>query len=795
MTKALIRRIDKIDNYRIFQNWKWDMSIPDFPRVNLIYGQNGSGKSTLANLFHDCTTSQLAALQSGIQLQVDFNNNTRSITAADTTFWSRVRVFNKQFIDQNLAFNEASGPQPESLLTIGKRSIEIEAELEELRGRLSETEQAFTSAQALSKQAFDHLGYRFADVARLIVSDLVKSGIKRYQGSNRYNRRQVRELLQRDRSIFDEASTDRAADVRTATELPMDVPMVPARPPMADYNDVQTAIHLIKTDISNLAIEELRNHADRAKWVQDGLRIHKDLNNCLFCGQPFTASRRQALASHFNSQLIELQRQIDLLTQKVNDAITASADYLNALPNANSLYPDLRSNFQIACQQYAQEHDRYSTNAKQLVDTLTAKRDNPFSPNYLNPNIQLVVPNTDTIDAILNKQQDRTTRHQQEVKAAARRVELAHVRDFLKEYDSLQSDLNSRQGEELDLKNQCISLRNKIDELESIDTDPAPSARQLTAYVSHLLGREELEFKLTPDQKHYAITRLGSPASHLSEGEQTAIALLYFLVSVRKENIAGDAPTVVIDDPVSSLDSNIMFGASAHLWSELVSTQFANQVFIMTHNFELFRQWLYQMQPIARDRNTKEVVCAAFEIRTAWKECEDGDMQRIPRLHAWNFRDDATKKLRSHYHFLFSHVANTLIQAHPDLSLAKQMEIAALLPNAARRLLEAFLGFRCPDKMGSFHGSMRAALERNPGLDDSIRIHVERYLHAYSHLEDGDILHPLAPGESTVVLRSLFQFMDHVDHGHVSSMCTALGLDYDRLMKAPTLPASRSVSS
>lgn len=77
---------------------------------------------------------------------------------------------------------------------------------------------------------------------------------------------------------------------------------------------------------------------------------------------------------------------------------------------------------------------------------------------------------------------------------------------------------------------------------------------------------------------------------------------------------------------------------------------------------------------------------------------------------------------------------------------------------------------------------MRAVPEDRPGLDDSVRTHVERYLHAYSHLEEADISRSLDLGESMAVLRSLFRFMYHVDRNHVSSMCTALGIKEQALL-------------
>ena len=83
-------------------------------------------------------------------------------------------------------------------------------------------------------------------------------------------------------------------------------------------------------------------------------------------------------------------------------------------------------------------------------------------------------------------------------------------------------------------------------------------------------------------------------------------------------------------------------------------------------------------------------------------------------------------------------------------------------------LLDAFLSFKCPGKMGSFHFAVQEVMDCANGLDASVRTRVERYLHAYSHFDGGDIAQPLKLTEATTVLRSLFELMHHVDPGHVS---------------------------
>lgn len=314
-----------------------------------------------------------------------------------------------------------------------------------------------------------------------------------------------------------------------------------------------------------------------------------------------------------------------------------------------------------------------------------------------------------------------------------------------------------------------------------MEGDPVPGARELTEELRGLLGRDELRFS-AQGSNHYLIERGGSPAKHLSEGEQTAIALLYFLHSVREDKIEGEPPIVIIDDPVSSLDHAILFGASAHVWEELVANTYASQVFLLTHNFELFRQWLIQMERVPK--KSREGGYAVFRVRVRL----DRSAGRVPEFEAWDLGDKRRKKLRSQYHFLFDQVAATLAESDADPDSIAQMEAAALVPNTARKLLEGFLSFRSPSNMGDLRESVRAALKKRPGLDVSVRTMVVRYAHANSHLEEADLTKPLDPSEAVSFLRALFTFMEHVDEDHFRSMCEALGYERGRLLGASSVP-------
>ncbi|OLO62856.1 hypothetical protein BKH24_01005 [Actinomyces oris] len=787
MTKALIHKINKVDNYRIFQNWKPDGGV-EFARVNLIYGQNGSGKSTLANLLAGCAANACPESESrdgnndeansGLQLLAtqDAGLSSFPIDLDDREFWGRVRVFNKDFVRKNLRFEEANGPQPAALLTIGERLADAEEQLKILHPQRDEVKNSIHALEKRVTSSENAIGKRMTAVAKQIVDDLRSSPISRYRATNVYSKRQVRELLENNPLSLTDASTDLAADRERATGQAMNSVNLPPRGILMEQDALNDVRQLLATSVlGNTPISELVGHPGRSMWVQEGISLHQDLEECLFCGQELPADRLKALNAHFDESFKKIQADIDSFINRLRRSEAISRSYLDSFPGRSDVYEDLQEELQNSRTIYESEHNTYAETIHSIVLALKEKRENPFGTPKLSSNLTLTAPAIDSIKSVVDKHQEKINLHDTEAAKAAQRVEYFHIANFLDEYAKLKKDLEALKEEQNSQKTDLEDLDREIAILESVDGDPAPGANELTNGLCGLLGRNELTFS-TQDSKHYVIKRAGAPATHLSEGEQTAIALLYFLSSVRENKIAGDPPIVVIDDPVSSLDHGILFGASAHIWSELVVNTYASQVFLLTHNFEFFRQWLIQMEAVPKSR--REGGYKAYRV------CAhvDGHGCRKPKLEVWKLDDDRRKRLRSQYHFFFDQVATCLKEYDKDFDLMAQMEAAALVPNTARKLLEGFLSFRTPANMGKLHNSVRAALDAHPGLDDSVRTMVVRYAHANSHLEEADPTKPLEPSESVPFLHALFTFMDHVDSEHFTSMCQALGHDPEVLL-------------
>lgn len=807
MSPTRIHTIKKIDNYRIFQGWKPSGGV-EFARVNLIYGQNGSGKSTLASLLQGCAAyaadqsterdnRHAEIISADLQLDVCDPSDTSisgssSISLGDRTFWARVRVFNKDFVRRNLRFEEADGPQPEALLTIGERLADAEKKLEELRPELAAKRQELPQREQAVKSAEDAVDRKLKDTARRVVDDLRTSENPRYRATNTYTKRQVRELLEGDPAVLGDASTELQADRDRAVREPMNAVYLQRRPSVLEQDGLDEARRLLATSVvSNQLIEELVGHAQRSRWVQQGIDLHEGLEECLFCGQELTAERINALNAHFDESVKKLQVGIDDLVKRLDASAAVSKTYLDSFPVDSDVYEDLKNSLRKAREVYDTRHKEYVKTVKQIATALKEKKGNPFGTPALTSDLALVAPSTEALEKVVKEHQSRIDSHEKDAAKAAARVEHYHVKNAAGEYMRLKKEVEDAQAAINKLQDQMKELGEQIATFENVDGDPVPGAKELTEGLRGLLGRDELKFS-AQDSKHYAIERDGDPATHLSEGEQTAIALLYFLHSVREDKIQGDPPIVIIDDPVSSLDHGILFGASAHIWAEFVVGTYATQLFLLTHNFDLFRHWLVQLE--SRQQH-EDCDFRAYEVTSVVAPRGPGQFPRRPQLRRWETDRERSKILRSEYHYLFSRVAHAVVDRSEDEGQADQMNALALIPNAARRMLEAFLSFKCPGKMGSFHVAVEEVMNSDGGVTSSVRTRVERYLHTYSHFDGGDISQPLKLTEATTVLRSLFQLMNHVDPEHVSSMCDALALEKDKLLGTPEPLSSGGTSA
>ena len=123
------------------------------------------------------------------------------------------------------------------------------------------------------------------------------------------------------------------------------------------------------------------------------------------------------------------------------------------------------------------------------------------------------------------------------------------------------------------------ALREKARELRQRIRTHGPAAGVINKLIAAYLGHGELT--INPVDEGYELHRHGTPITGTpSEGEKTAIAISYFLSSIEADNRKLKDVIVVVDDPVSSLDTKALNFACSLVRTRLEK---AAQVFILTH--------------------------------------------------------------------------------------------------------------------------------------------------------------------------------------------------------------------
>src|SRR5690606_29980548 len=166
------------------------------------------------------------------------------------------------------------------------------------------------------------------------------------------------------------------------------------------------------------------------------------------------------------------------------------------------------------------------------------------------------------------------------------------IEDFIKKFEGLNKGIDSLEKQIKNKRDLFVKLDTEIKLLSQNVTDIQPTIDEINKLLNYY-GFHNFKIEKSSEKGFYQIQREdGSFALHtLSEGEVTFITFLYYLQlakdSTNKETITNDR-ILVIDDPISSLDSNILFIVST-LVKNIIDDIKANkgcakQLILLTHN-------------------------------------------------------------------------------------------------------------------------------------------------------------------------------------------------------------------
>lgn len=564
------------------------VGIRSLKKVNFIFGSNGTGKSTIGTILSHSTMGKIP--------------NGCNVKWKDDEILPIV-VYNREFRKAN--YQEFMP----GVFTIGESSVELLSQIESKRAQLYEMNSVKAQLEfklEQKKDQSDRIENNFRDNAWKVIYTPYKStfseAFKGFKTKDNFIKKLLEVYGYSPTSEFSYESLKERAD-----SLLNGTPIAVNRLPEINFKAI--------VDIENDAIwnKAIFGHEDveisslikamgMADWVNQGIKyISPDSDVCPFCqSHTIDSSFREKLSKFFDETYQHDVNHIKLLHTNYVD----QTDKL--VQNLNSIYEQQvvsTYNF-LNIKEFKNRIQLIESTIKANIELTRAKINEPSRKMQLHSMM-------DVLNEIVQSFEEsnlKIKRHNELVWnfSSQKRELINDIWDFLVDHyvgtiESYVRDKSLNSKEQANIEEEIRKNRLYFNMLDA-------EIRKMESSISSIkptidtINRQLVEFGFTnfkiveaKDQLNkYQLQRSNGSlvAKSLSEGEFTFVTFLYFMQLVKgafvKSDVAKDK-VLVIDDPVSSLDSNVLLVVGKlikDLITKIQTNNFSNvkQLILLTHN-------------------------------------------------------------------------------------------------------------------------------------------------------------------------------------------------------------------
>lgn len=757
----MIKNIQRLKQFGIFHNHT-NANAKDFGKYNLFYGWNGSGKSTLSGVFrcieNNTTSSKFPSSEFTASIDSGVAITQSNVAKSDLN----VYTFNRDFIDENISWDSLV----KSILLVDKEKIEEREKLKQLK-KLQETDNKTYTIEAEEIRKLEGAVSKFGtDSARHM-----KTSLQSIDTTDRYylnyDKRKFEKFI--NDNLEESKSDDPLLDDQNILELTnaakpdQKSPITFNQQTINQETFTKAKEHLddlLKTSVVSQTIQRLVDHSDIKSWVETGLDLHKryDTNQCEFCGNTITEERTKQLQAHFNDDYKAFQNRLE----SADSWLVGHLVQRPTLPATSDFYDEFKNGYSEACTALEKAITTLNEEITVWHTVLKEKTANPLETGLTvagisESSVKAFNEAMTAISTAVNKHNHKSGNFKEETDKAKKQLELHYATTEVKSfgYHDKKKEVADRTTANGTLKTLINARNTEIRTLEDSLSNEGVGAEQFNESLHRFLGRSELTLRFNPVKKGYEILRNDSEQvdGNLSEGEKTAIAFVYFITKLKENDNNIEDTIVVVDDPISSFDSNHLFHAYSFMKT---NCEKAKQLFVLTHNFTFFklvRDW------ISRENKGDNQNIANFYIVKANNE--------VPRTATYTDAEAALTLYNSEYHYIFSRL----------YSLKNQQTLETddhfLAANLSRKLLESFLSFKFPKNRGNFANLFNAAVSASQNPEDEGKEKIRKFINEYSHndlIETNDDFVENLIGEGTSVISDIFEWISELDDMHYQEM-------------------------
>ena len=700
----MINKISKLKNFGIFQDFFWKTDLPEFKKFNLIYGWNRSGKTTISRVFTSCEKkcvydeNKFKQYPENGEFEIRASDNTTIKNTDVVTNSLPVKVFNRDFIDENISFDPLDSSNP--IVYVSEEDIKSKKTLEKLKSDQDVLENALREARKNKRNKEGEKNNFLTDLGREIANVLFNKSYNKTKVEKRIKSVGIdnftdKELSDEERKEYEVTSKSEAGENQTLLSKYQFVFSFDGETTNNFQKVFGTVKKLISKEVVSETLDRLKDDPDLNNWVKQGFDLHKARNEkekCLFCQKPLDGDFLSKLSKHFSKDYKDLQNAIELLKNEIVKIKKAEVPIRN-----EDLYPDLKEQYTSKAEELNAVIRKINIWLCDVHSKLEEKHNNPLvfvaSPEPPDDFLALYNKSVVKLNNISSDHNDKIINHAKEVENAGEKLELHLIAVALskRNYKKLESGLEDADTEEKRALEAVDENNSEILELENKTSNIGKAIREINKHLKEFFGREEIKLELDESKKGYTIKRYEKPAKNLSEGEKTAIAFSYFIVKVKEKEFKIRDGIIFIDDPISSFDSNFIY----HCFS-LINTHFKDvgQLFISTHNFQFFnlvKEWLINKnKPIKGDK--KKAKAEFFMVENFM----ESDIRKAKLVEL----DKTLRDHKSEYHFLFAKLKEFSEKQDTEY------EDFYTIGNMARRFFDIFVDFKIPKS-----GDQRSKIE------------------------------------------------------------------------------------
>jgi wobble nucleotide-excising tRNase len=613
-------------------------TLDDLKKINFIYGNNGTGKTTITEYIRNPEHFQNCSLEWKDESMVTY-------------------VYNRNFVNENFRLDNPI----KGIFTLGKDSVDLKATIDDLKEKvrnhhdeIKRISDIYDEKKREKENVIDEFREKCWEIKKEIDTDF-KDLIEGFRNSKD---KFMQKCIEESSNMHKELKT--IEEIKLIKESIFDRPAEKVQLIKNIFYDESLENNLIlkqkiigKEDVD---IADLISKLNISDWVQQGSKIIKETEGvCPFCQQTLPSVFEEKLNSYFDQSYI---KQIEVLTtvsekyqQRIESILAEISEVVAVQQNSfinNEKLPQLHSLIQSKYEEnllIIQQKKKEPSRSVELVKLSSFLKEVNTEITYANNKIN------EYNRLIENVKVEKENLINEMWRYIAEKNKL-NIDNFNRKKIRVEKAITGLDGSRETKKRYKKQFEDSLLKYQEQVTNVEHSVNEINIILKSF-GFKNFKLATTSEKGNYKIIREDGEdvKDTLSEGEKTFITFLYFYQLLKGSNNKEDIVTdkvVVIDDPISSLDSNVLFMVSSLVRQIMFdiknNSTDIKQLFIFTHNIYFHKEITFNQGKksygegsfwIARKRNNKSYIQRYQDnpIKTSyellWKELKLREDQSI----------------------------------------------------------------------------------------------------------------------------------------------------------------------